>query len=162
MPSSTCFGINIPFYAPPGMETRSTIRAGPPRHASGRLMLDLLRGSAESLSRFPSVFGGVALPRVVSARYACPAFRRSGSFSQREASPSPVYGARLLSGLRAQPSRGFKSRRLRQCDVARHKQHLDVLKTQPAWGFRRPLPARWRTISGTALATPSNPPRRLP
>ena len=30
-----------------------------------------------------------------------------------EASPSPVYGARLLSGLRAQPSRGFKSRRLR-------------------------------------------------
>ena len=32
----------------------------------------------------------------------------------REASPSPVYGARLLSGLRVQPSRGFKSRRLRQ------------------------------------------------
>ena len=30
-----------------------------------------------------------------------------------EASPSPVYGARLLSGLRAQPSRGFKSRHLR-------------------------------------------------
>jgi hypothetical protein len=33
-----------------------------------------------------------------------------------EASPSPVYGARLLSGLRAQPSRGFKSRRLRHYD----------------------------------------------
>jgi hypothetical protein len=31
-----------------------------------------------------------------------------------EASPSPVYGARLLSGLRVIPSRGFKSRRLRQ------------------------------------------------
>jgi hypothetical protein len=30
-----------------------------------------------------------------------------------EVSPSPVYGARLLSGLRAQPSRGFKSRHLR-------------------------------------------------
>src|ERR687893_105761 len=29
-----------------------------------------------------------------------------------EGSPSPVYGARLLSGLRAQPSRGFKSRHL--------------------------------------------------
>jgi hypothetical protein len=31
-----------------------------------------------------------------------------------EASPSPVYGARLLSGLRLITSRGFKSRRLRQ------------------------------------------------
>jgi hypothetical protein len=30
-----------------------------------------------------------------------------------EVSPSPVYGARLLSGLRANPSRGFKSRHLR-------------------------------------------------
>ena len=37
--------------------------------------------------------------------------RRSVDYG--EASPSPVYGARLLSGLRAQPSRGFKSRRLR-------------------------------------------------
>ena len=36
-----------------------------------------------------------------------------------EASPSPVYGARLLSGLRAQPSRGFKSRRLRHYDRGR-------------------------------------------
>ena len=44
-----------------------------------------------------------------------------GTLSQRsawagralEVSPSPVYGARLLSGLRAQPSRGFKSRHLR-------------------------------------------------
>ena len=34
-----------------------------------------------------------------------------------EASPSPVYGARLLSGLRAHPSRGFKSRRLRQPSI---------------------------------------------
>jgi hypothetical protein len=31
-----------------------------------------------------------------------------------EVSPSPVYGARLLSGLRVMPSRGFKSRHLRQ------------------------------------------------
>ena len=31
-----------------------------------------------------------------------------------EVSPSPVYGARLLSGLRANPSRGFKSRHLRR------------------------------------------------
>ena len=30
-----------------------------------------------------------------------------------EVSPSPVYGARLLSGLRVIPSRGFKSRHLR-------------------------------------------------
>ena len=33
--------------------------------------------------------------------------------SSEEASPSPVDGARLLSGLRVIPSRGFKSRRLR-------------------------------------------------
>ena len=32
----------------------------------------------------------------------------------REVSPSPVYGARLLSGLRVVPSRGFKSRHLRR------------------------------------------------
>ena len=50
--------------------------------------------------------GSVVLPSVL----------RSRSFSQGEASPSPVYGARLLSGLRAQPSRGFKSRRLRHYD----------------------------------------------
>ena len=31
-----------------------------------------------------------------------------------EVSPSPVYGARLLSGLRVIPSRGFKSRHLRR------------------------------------------------
>ena len=31
-----------------------------------------------------------------------------------EVSPSPVYGARLLSGLRLKTSRGFKSRHLRQ------------------------------------------------
>ena len=31
-----------------------------------------------------------------------------------EVSPSPVYGARLLSGFGAQPHRGFKSRHLRQ------------------------------------------------
>ncbi len=47
-----------------------------------------------------------------------------------EVSPSPVYGARLLSGLRVIPSRGFKSRHLRQimsrprtrpgCGAARH------------------------------------------
>ena len=52
----------------------------------------------------------------------CFAYPQVGSLAQRsataervvwEASPSPVYGARLLSGLRAQPSRGFKSRRLR-------------------------------------------------
>ena len=33
-----------------------------------------------------------------------------------EVSPSPVYGARLLSGLRVKPSREFKSRHLRQRD----------------------------------------------
>ena len=31
-----------------------------------------------------------------------------------EVSPSPVYGARLLSGFGAQPHRWFKSRHLRQ------------------------------------------------
>src|SRR4051794_31143354 len=31
-----------------------------------------------------------------------------------EVSPSPVYGARLLSGLRLKTSRGFKSRHLRR------------------------------------------------
>ena len=36
-----------------------------------------------------------------------------------EASPSPVYGARLLSGLGLQPSRGFKSRRLRRVSPRR-------------------------------------------
>ena len=39
-----------------------------------------------------------------------------GDAAQRggvEVSPSPVYGARLLSGLRVIPSRGFKSRHLR-------------------------------------------------
>ena len=34
-----------------------------------------------------------------------------------EVSPSPVYGARLLSGLRVIPSRGFKSRHLRQTEA---------------------------------------------
>src|SRR3712207_7658136 len=40
--------------------------------------------------------------------------RSARRFAFLEVSPSPVYGARLLSGLRAQPSRGFKSRHLRQ------------------------------------------------
>src|SRR5215217_7299835 len=40
------------------------------------------------------------------------------SLAVLEVSPSPVYGARLLSGLRVIPSRGFKSRRLRQCSRA--------------------------------------------
>src|SRR3712207_2491656 len=39
--------------------------------------------------------------------------RSARRFAFLEVSPSPVYGARLLSGLRAQPSRGFKSRHLR-------------------------------------------------
>ena len=43
-----------------------------------------------------------------------PARACSLSDAVREASPSPVYGARLLSGFGGQPPRGFKSRRLRQ------------------------------------------------
>ena len=96
-------------YARPGMETRSTIRAGSAQYAFGRLMCDLLCRSSESrrcsarIGFASRIVGSVVLPSVLPKR----------SVGYGEASPSPVYGARLLSGLRAQPSRGFKSRRLR-------------------------------------------------
>src|SRR5687767_10753526 len=60
------------------------------------------------------------------------------AFDDGEASPSPVYGARLLSGLRAQPSRGFKSRRLR---------HLWM--SQDIYAIHREeLRCRLRTLTG--------------
>ena len=71
-------------------------------------MCDLLCRSSKSrrcsarIGFASRVVGSVVLPSVLMR-----------SVDYGEASPSPVYGARLLSGLRAQPSRGFKSRRLR-------------------------------------------------
>ena len=44
-----------------------------------------------------------------------------------EASPSPVDGARLLSGLRVTPSRGFKSRRLRSTQDEDGRALVDML-----------------------------------
>jgi hypothetical protein len=83
------------------------------------------------------------LPRAGGCRYSCPAFRHGGSFL--EVSPSPVYGARLLSGLRAQPSRGFKSRHLRpdqakrsKAKAARKRRHAGGLSSGPIWVPNRP------------------------
>ena len=56
----------------------------------------------------PTRFAAEPVERIVLAVVVSPAWG-----SSEEASPSPVDGARLLSGLRVIPSRGFKSRRLR-------------------------------------------------
>ena len=56
----------------------------------------------------PTRFAAGPVERIVLAVVVSPAWG-----SSEEASPSPVDGARLLSGLRVIPSRGFKSRRLR-------------------------------------------------
>ncbi len=47
-----------------------------------------------------------------------------------EVSPSPVYGARLLSGLRVTPSRGFKSRHLRHL-IGEHPARVAIRPTAP-------------------------------
>ena len=47
-----------------------------------------------------------------------------------EASPSPVYGARLLSGFGAQPHREFKSRRLRQTKKCPTSGHFSFAQIQ--------------------------------
>ena len=61
------------------------------------------------------------------------------SLAVGEVSPSPVYGARLLSGLRANPSRGFKSRHLRG-DLAEIDGTGRTSGSGPSGRFRPPAP----------------------
>lgn len=69
-------------------------------------------------------FAAERVERIVLAVVVSPPWGTS-----EEASPSPVDGARLLSGLRVIPSRGFKSRRLRGVVVS-----ATPLSTEPVRG----------------------------
>src|SRR3954447_7267233 len=73
-----------------------------------------------------------------------------GGWSE-EASPSPVDGARLLSGLRVIPSRGFKSRRLRSWELpVRRKRGPRELRV--FLGVQPPDPARRGFAPRTPMA----------
>jgi hypothetical protein len=95
----------------------------------GRIAYAILHKRLTRIGFASRIVLSVVLPSVLSR-----------AFDYGEASPSPVYGARLLSGLRAQPSRGFKSRRLR---------HRLLSSQPPDWALMGPsMAGRVKADSG--------------